>query len=97
MHDELSSAHFVSLFRSVAPYVNLFRGKTFVIAFGGKAISGPLARTLAYDVNLLAALGVRLLLVHGARQFGLVLAHRIGPARLHDCGPERARQSPHEV
>ncbi|MBK7357221.1 amino-acid N-acetyltransferase [Propionivibrio sp.] len=67
MHDELSSAHFVSLFRSVAPYVNLFRGKTFVIAFGGKAISGPLARTLAYDANLLAALGVRLLLVHGAR------------------------------
>lgn len=34
---------FVSLFRSVAPYVNLFRGKTFVIAFGGKAITGPLA------------------------------------------------------
>lgn len=67
MHDELSPAHFVSLFRSVAPYVNLFRGKTFVIAFGGKAISGPLARTLAYDANLLAALGVRLVLVHGAR------------------------------
>ncbi|MBL0168394.1 MAG: amino-acid N-acetyltransferase [Propionivibrio sp.] len=67
MPDELSPAHFVSLFRSVAPYVNLFRGKTFVIAFGGKAISGPLARTLAYDANLLAALGVRLVLVHGAR------------------------------
>ena len=67
MYEELSSAHFVSLFRSVAPYVNLFRGKTFVIAFGGKAISGPLGRTLAYDANLLAALGVRLVLVHGAR------------------------------
>jgi amino-acid N-acetyltransferase len=67
MSDELSPAHFVALFRSVAPYVNLFRGKTFVIAFGGKAISGPLARTLAYDANLLAALGVRLVLVHGAR------------------------------
>ena len=67
MSEELSSAHFVSLFRSVAPYVNLFRGKTFIIAFGGKAISGPLARTLAYDANLLAALGVRLVLVHGAR------------------------------
>lgn len=67
MSEELRSAHFVSLFRSVAPYVNLFRGKTFVIAFGGKAISGPLARTLAYDANLLAALGVRLVLVHGAR------------------------------
>ena len=67
MAEELSSAHFVSLFRAVAPYVNLFRGKTFVIAFGGRAISGPFARTLAYDANLLAALGVRLVLVHGAR------------------------------
>jgi amino-acid N-acetyltransferase len=67
MADDLSSAHFVAWFRSVAPYVNLFRGKTFLIAFGGKAIAGQLARTLAYDVNLLAALGVRLVLVHGAR------------------------------
>lgn len=67
MSEELSSAHFVSLFRSVAPYINLFRGKTFVLAFGGKAISGTLAKSLAYDVNLLAALGVRLVLVHGAR------------------------------
>lgn len=65
--EEFSSAHFVTLFRSVAPYVNLFRGKTFVIAFGGKAVTGPFARTLAYDVNLLAALGVRIVLVHGAR------------------------------
>ena len=47
MFDALSASQFVSLFRSVAPYINLFRGKTFVIAFGGKAISGPFARTLA--------------------------------------------------
>jgi amino-acid N-acetyltransferase len=38
-----NSAAFVACFRSVAPYVNLFRGKTFVLAFGGKAIEGPLA------------------------------------------------------
>ena len=67
MLDALSASQFVSLFRSIAPYINLFRGKTFVIAFGGKAISGPFARALAYDANLLAALGVRLVLVHGAR------------------------------
>jgi amino-acid N-acetyltransferase len=67
MHNTLSASQFISLFRSVAPYINLFRGKTFVIAFGGKAISGPFAHTLAYDANLLAALGVRLVLVHGAR------------------------------
>ena len=67
MAEEMHSGLFVTLFRSVAPYVNLFRGKTFVIAFGGKAMSGPFARSLAYDVNLLAALGVRLVLAHGAR------------------------------
>ncbi|MDR2637739.1 MAG: amino-acid N-acetyltransferase [Zoogloeaceae bacterium] len=60
-------AEFVAWFRQVTPYINAFRGKTFVLAFGGKAIAGPLARTLAYDVNLLASLGIRLVLVHGAR------------------------------
>lgn len=60
-------AAFVGWFRRVTPYINAFRGKTFVIAFGGKAISGPLAKTLAYDVNLLASLGIRLILVHGAK------------------------------
>ena len=54
----------------------MFRGKTFVIAFGGKAIMGPLAWTLAYDVNLLAALGIRL--VAGARR---PAADRGGAAR----------------
>ncbi|MDR0529462.1 MAG: amino-acid N-acetyltransferase [Zoogloeaceae bacterium] len=58
---------FVAWFRQVTPYINAFRGKTFVLAFGGKAIAGPLAKTLAYDVNLLASLGIRLILVHGAR------------------------------
>jgi amino-acid N-acetyltransferase len=59
--------NFVAWFRSVAPYINSFRGKTFVIAVGGKAISGPLAKTFAYDINLLASLGIRLVVVHGAR------------------------------
>lgn len=58
---------FVSWFRLVTPYINAFRGKTFVVAFGGKSIAGPLVKTLAYDVNLLASLGIRLILVHGAR------------------------------
>ena len=62
-----NAAQFVAWFRSVAPYVNAFRGKTFVVAFGGKSISGPLARTFAYDVSLLANLGERLVLVHGSR------------------------------
>jgi amino-acid N-acetyltransferase len=59
--------HFVSWFRAVTPYINAFRGKTFVLAFGGKAVASEFAKTLAYDVNLLVSLGIRLVLVHGAR------------------------------
>ena len=59
--------HFVAWFRAVTPYINAFRGKTFVIAFGGKAVESEFAKTLAFDVNLLVSLGIRLVLVHGAR------------------------------
>ena len=59
--------HFVAWFRAVTPYINAFRGRTFVIAFGGKAVASEFAKTLAYDVNLLVSLGIRLVLVHGAR------------------------------
>ncbi len=59
--------HFVSWFRAVTPYINAFRGRTFVIAFGGKAVQSEFAKTFSYDVNLLVSLGIRLVLVHGAR------------------------------
>ncbi len=67
MSDTSYDEHFVSWFRAVTPYINAFRGKTFVIAFGGKAVASEFAKTLAYDVNLLVSLGIRLVLVHGAR------------------------------
>ena len=67
MNDTPYDEHFVSWFRAVTPYINAFRGKTFVIAFGGKAVASEFAKTLAYDVNLLVSLGIRLVLVHGAR------------------------------
>ncbi|RIX43047.1 MAG: amino-acid N-acetyltransferase [Rhodocyclales bacterium GT-UBC] len=67
MSDTPYDEHFVSWFRAVTPYINAFRGKTFVIAFGGQAVESEFAKTLAYDVNLLVSLGIRLVLVHGAR------------------------------
>ena len=67
MSDTPYDEHFVSWFRAVTPYVNAFRGKTFVIAFGGKAVASEFAKTLAYDVNLLVSLGIRLVMLHGAR------------------------------
>ena len=76
--------NFVAWFRSVAPYINSFRGKTFVIAVGGKAISGQFAKTFAYDINLLASLGIRLVLVHGARpQIEEELQDRGLPSKFH--------------
>ncbi|MEO7560429.1 MAG: amino-acid N-acetyltransferase, partial [Nitrosospira sp.] len=58
---------FVTWFRSVAPYINAFRGKTFVVAFGGEVVADGKFIELIHDFNLLASLGVRLVLVHGAR------------------------------
>jgi amino-acid N-acetyltransferase len=62
-----TSADFVDWFRSVAPYINAFRGRTFVIAFGGEVVADGKFVELTHDFNLLASLGIRLVLVHGAR------------------------------
>jgi len=63
----LAPADFVAWFRSVAPYINAFRGRTFVVAFGGEVVADGKFVELTHDLNLLASLGVRLVLVHGAR------------------------------
>jgi amino-acid N-acetyltransferase len=59
---------FVRWFRQVAPYVHAFGGRTFVVGFGGEMIAdrGRFVGFL-HDLNLLAALDIRLVLVHGAR------------------------------
>jgi len=58
---------FVTWFRAAAPYIHAFGGRTFVIAFGGEVVSEGEFVELAHDVNLLNALDVRVVLVHGAR------------------------------
>ncbi len=58
---------FVHWLRAAAPYIHAFRGKTFVLAFGGEVLSDGHFTRLAHDVNLLNSLGVRLVLVHGVR------------------------------
>jgi len=64
---EFAAAQFVRWFRDVAPYVHAFRGKTFVIAFGGDLVQAGALNALVQDLSLLSALGVRLVLVHGSR------------------------------
>ncbi|MGH8751440.1 MAG: amino-acid N-acetyltransferase [Burkholderiales bacterium] len=58
---------FVHWLRAAAPYIHAFRGRTFVIAFGGEVVSDGGFTALTHDFNLLHSLGVRLVLVHGAR------------------------------
>lgn len=62
-----STADFVDWFRSVAPYVNLFRGKIFVIGINGEMVTDDNFVSFVHDINLLASLGVKLVLVYGAR------------------------------
>jgi amino-acid N-acetyltransferase len=63
-----SSANFVRWFRQVAPYVHDFGGRTFVIGFGGEMVAERARfEQFIHDVNVLASLEIRLVLVHGAR------------------------------
>jgi len=62
-----SDTRLVAWVRQAAPYIHAFRGKTFVIAFGGEVFSDGGAQDLMYDIALLDSMGIRLVLVHGAR------------------------------
>ena len=58
---------FVAALRGSAPYVHAHNGRVFVIAFGGEAAERPDFAQLIYDIALLHSLGVKLVLIHGAR------------------------------
>lgn len=67
MNPSTTDSNFVSWFRNSAPYINAFRGKTFVISFDGDAVADALFPHIIQDIALLNSLGIRLVLVHGAR------------------------------
>lgn len=54
-------------FRHSVPYINTHRGKTFVIMLGGEAIDHQNFSSIVNDIGLLHSLGIRLVLVYGAR------------------------------
>lgn len=58
---------FVDWFRNSSPYIHSHRKRTFVILFGGEAVQSDSFAHLINDFALLNSLGVRLVLVHGAR------------------------------
>lgn len=58
---------YVHWFRHSAPYINAHRNKTLVLMFGGEAVQHPNFQHIIHDIALLHSLGIRLILVHGAR------------------------------
>jgi len=75
---------FVEWFRQSAPYIRAHRGHTVVIVFGGEVLRSAGLRDLVYDIGLLHALGLRLVLVAGSRpQIERRLADRGIDSRYH--------------
>ena len=64
-HDD--NPRFVDWLRQSSPYIHAHRGRTFVVAFGGEAVADAGFANLVHDLALLHGLGIRLVLVHGAR------------------------------
>lgn len=64
---KIRSTALVKGFRQSAPYVNAHRGKTMVVMVGGEAIADKNFANIISDLALLHSLGVKVVLVHGAR------------------------------
>jgi amino-acid N-acetyltransferase len=100
---------FVPWFRSVAPYIHAYRGKTFVVAMAGEGIAAGKLNAFVQDLAILHAMGIKLVLVHGFRpQVNEQLQAKGHPARYShgiritdevalDCAQEAAGQLRFEI
>ena len=61
------STEYVKFFRQSSPYIHAHHGKTFVITLGGEALAHENLTNIINDIALLSSLGVRMVLVYGAR------------------------------
>lgn len=78
----MNPADFVRALRAAAPYVHAHVDRVFVLAFGGEICERADFERFLYDVALLHSLGVKIVLVHGARpQIEQRLAQKGLPSR----------------
>ncbi len=57
----------IEWFRASTSYINTHRGKVFVVLLSGEALADKNLTNVVCDLTLLHSLGVKLVLVHGAR------------------------------
>lgn len=84
--DQVVDKHrdYVDFFRHSSPYINAHRGNTLVLMLDGEALASDNFSNIVHDIALLNSLGVRLVLVHGARpQIESRLQEKQLPTRLH--------------
>ena len=92
---------YVSWFRTSAPYINAHRGRTFVVWVEGEAVADPRFPHLIHDLALLNSLGIKLVLVHGARpqinarlqQLGIAPWEQTGPRVTDDLALQAVKES----
>ena len=61
------------------PYINAFKGKTFVIKYGGSAMTDErLKHQVLRDVSLLKSVGIKLVIVHGGGKEITALLDSVG-------------------
>lgn len=63
----MDTSGYARWFRASTPYISAHRNRTFVVLLGGEAIAHANLANIVHDLALLHVLGVRLVLVHGAR------------------------------
>jgi amino-acid N-acetyltransferase len=100
---------FVPWFRAVAPYIHMYRGKTFVIGMAGELVAAGKLNVFVQDLSILHAMGIKIVLVHGFRpQVNEQLAAKGQVSRYHrgtritdavtlDCAQEAAGQLRFEI
>ena len=72
------SAQRVQVLSQALPYIQRFSGKTFVIKYGGSAMSDPeLKRETIKNIVLLSFVGIKLILVHGGGPEISVMSKRL--------------------
>jgi amino-acid N-acetyltransferase len=80
----LNNQQLIDWFRASTNYINAHRDQIFVVLLSGEALADPNLANIVHDLNLLHSLGVKLVLVTGARpQITSALANQGIPTSYH--------------
>lgn len=84
----VNTNNYARWFRDSTPYISAHRNKTFVVVLGGDAVMHANLTNIVHDLALLNVLGVRLVVVHGARE---QIDMAIGESSFHESGGHTRR------